>query len=372
MKKIFALCLLYFLNLIAFGQCNAAFTFTVSGDTIRLTDASTYTSPVNYEWAFYNDNCGITGWYSSSPLPVTTNAGDHNVCLTISGSSGCNSTTCHTITVVNGFHKPCDASFSSWKDSSVLHPVYFGSNSSCDSEKWMWDFGDGNYDTTFNAITSHIYAIQGTYSVCVKTISLAGDTCSYCDTVNSAPICPPSVTFLLNKDSLQPNTWDVYPTYSSNVNRAKWDWGDGASSFGLYPNHNYSTAGWYNLCVTAYSSCGDSVVFCQNDSVYRQTSSNSVVTVNVVGGSSTISIAQTKKNNVINIYPNPANNQFFIETNGTEILVIEMYDINGRHVQCIKDKNKSNIDISGLDEGMYTVTIKTINGSVNRKLVIVR
>ena len=338
-------------------------------------NASTHTMTVNYQWDFHQGNCSTTSWYSSSPLPVSSNAGDYNVCLTITNNSTCNSMICHTVTIVNGFHPPCDASFSTWKDSSASHPVFFGGNSACNAKKYLWDFGDGNHDTTFGtSSTSHVYAVNATYSVCVKSITMAGDTCTFCDTVNSAPICPPTVTFVLNKDSIQTSTWDIYPTYSSNVNKAKWNWGDGTASTGLYPTHTYTTAGWYNVCLTAYSSCGDSVTVCQNDSVYRQSSNTSMVTVNVinVNGSST-GIVQTKSiNNNISVYPNPTSDQFYIGTNSTEKVTVDLYDINGRHLFSRNVSDKSNINIATLDNGAYTLTIKTADHVINKKLVILR
>src|SRR6185312_2231183 len=55
----------------------------------------------------------------------------------------------------------------------------------------------------------------------------------------------------------------------------------------LYPSHTYSVAGKYNICLTAYASCGDSTVYCQNDSIYRYANNSTLsnmVYVNVVKG----------------------------------------------------------------------------------------
>ncbi|MBI4931761.1 MAG: T9SS type A sorting domain-containing protein [Bacteroidetes bacterium] len=173
---------------IANAQCQAAFTYSVSGNNIYLTDASTYSTAINYEWTFYN-NCGSELTYFSNPpqWPFTTPyAGDYKVWLHISDGNLCNSTFYDTITV-SGTHPPCSASFSNWKDTSI-HKMGFYVNAPCYSKKWFWDFGDGNQDTAINLgyapAVYHNYFTSGTYTVCTKVITQANDTCSFCDTVN--------------------------------------------------------------------------------------------------------------------------------------------------------------------------------------------
>jgi|GEM_PF-1259861 len=96
-----------------------------------------------------------------------------------------------------------------------------------------------------------------------------------------------TATYTLMPDVV-PHTWDAYPSYSSYVTSARWYWGDGTSTTGLYPSHTYSVAGRYNICVAAYSSCGDSAIYCQNDTVYRLGNNNntlsSMININVVSG----------------------------------------------------------------------------------------
>ena len=72
------------------------------------------------------------------------------------------------------------------------------------------------------------------------------------------------------------------------------------------------------------------------------------------------------------IYPNPTSDQFFIETNTNEKLNVDLYDINGRHVFNKSVSDKSNIDVTTLSAGVYTLTIKNTDRVVNKKLVILR
>jgi hypothetical protein len=77
-------------------------------------------------------------------------------------------------------------------------------------------------------------------------------------------------------------------------------------------------------------------------------------------------------NKNISIYPNPTSDQFFIDANTTDKLIVDLFDLNGRHVFSAIVNNKSNIDVKNLNEGVYSLTIKTTNRIINKKLVIVR
>ena len=86
----------------------------------------------------------------------------------------------------------------------------------------------------------------------------------------------------------------------------------------------------------------------------------------------TTGIQQITNNNEATIYPNPTSDQFFIETNTTDKLNVDLYDVNGRHVFSKSVSGKSNINVTTLDEGIYTLTIKTADRAINKKLVILR
>ncbi|HXB39911.1 MAG TPA: T9SS type A sorting domain-containing protein [Bacteroidia bacterium] len=73
----------------------------------------------------------------------------------------------------------------------------------------------------------------------------------------------------------------------------------------------------------------------------------------------------------LNIYPNPTNNQLFIDVNTTDKLNVDLYDTNGMLVLNKIMSDKNNIDISTLNEGVYTLTVKTSEGILNKKIVII-
>lgn len=72
------------------------------------------------------------------------------------------------------------------------------------------------------------------------------------------------------------------------------------------------------------------------------------------------------------IYPNPANDLFYIDANTTDKLKVDLYDVNGRHVFSTSVMKKENINVATLDNGAYTLTIKTSDRVINNKLFILR
>ncbi|MGZ3905024.1 MAG: T9SS type A sorting domain-containing protein, partial [Bacteroidia bacterium] len=70
-------------------------------------------------------------------------------------------------------------------------------------------------------------------------------------------------------------------------------------------------------------------------------------------------------------YPNPATDKFTIEST-VEKQTIQIFDLNGRNVLTQNTSGTTTIDASGLKEGVYSVSIKTSNSLINKKLIIVR
>lgn len=77
-------------------------------------------------------------------------------------------------------------------------------------------------------------------------------------------------------------------------------------------------------------------------------------------------------NDQISIYPNPTIDQFTIKTNTTDKLTVNLYDVNGKHVFNKSINDKSVIDVTTLDEGVYSLIIEMKFRVINKKLVIIR
>ena len=235
----------------------------------------------------------------------------------------------------------------------------------------------GSFDiqpNPYNCLPNYITVMTGN-SYTATPLCGIGNT-NGCPVVSS---CTASVSYTLTPNAA-PHTWDAYPTYSSNITKATWYWGDGDSTIGLYPSHTYSVAGSYNICVVAIDINNCSATSCQNDSVYRLANSStysSMVYLNVKQGAAGIEqFANTKEQ--VSIYPNPNNGSFIIETNSTTKQSMQVYDINGKMVlsqsltPALSKGEGVSIDASSLNEGVYNISLIGTEGVINKRLVIVR
>jgi hypothetical protein len=77
------------------------------------------------------------------------------------------------------------------------------------------------------------------------------------------------------------------------------------------------------------------------------------------------SVNEVAKNNAIKIYPNPSNENIFINYEG-DFSTINIINLQGK---TILQSTTKNIDISGLENGIYIAHIITENGILNSKFV---
>jgi hypothetical protein len=66
------------------------------------------------------------------------------------------------------------------------------------------------------------------------------------------------------------------------------------------------------------------------------------------------------------VYPNPANNQINIESNGGEIIEINITDLNGKR---LGSYSKNLIDISKLESGSYIISVQTQDGFSKHRII---
>ena len=79
-----------------------------------------------------------------------------------------------------------------------------------------------------------------------------------------------------------------------------------------------------------------------------------------------VNVNEYSHNANVNIYPNPANDKLYIETemNVEEVVV---YDVFGR--QQTTDNGQKSIDVSNLNSGVYFVKVVTENGEVVKRFI---
>jgi PKD repeat protein len=274
MKKIlFSVAFAAFVSF-ANAQCQAGFTYSVSNDTVTLTDQSTFSMPMSYVWYFNMGSCGsINTYYGSTPPQVTgLYAGTYQVCLYLSDTmpSTCSSTFCDSVTIVNGAHPPCVASFDTWVDTAAPYLVHF-INNYCYNSQWFWDFGDGT--TSTDHYPQHQYAVNGVYTVFSTVITNAGDSCTFGDTINSTPcsqLLNVSFTHSVNNNIV---TFTSNCSGSSISNPYYWSFEDGTTDNSTNPVHTFLYSGTYNVCLTYIGdNMGCSKTFCDTMTITGGTS----------------------------------------------------------------------------------------------------
>ena len=235
--------------------------------------------------------------------------------------------------------------------------------------------GNGQYTYLWNTGSSLPSIIISPSVTTTYTVTVTSGSCIVTST-GTVHVSKPMVTFSLVAD-ISPHTWDAYPNYSGGYTpfTYSWNWGDGTSpSTTAYPSHTYATAGTYSICVTLVDAFGCSASYCQNDFINRLSNNStlsSMVYVNVLNNQ--LGINQNFNTvTQISVFPNPIVDQFVIETNSSHKINVDIYDFNGRLVFSKNVNDKENINVTTLDNGAYTLVIKTADITTNKKLIILR
>ncbi|HLC83905.1 MAG TPA: PKD domain-containing protein [Bacteroidia bacterium] len=226
------------------AQCTAAFTYVTTADTVDFTDASTTSlgTIVSWGWNFGDGTFSTT----QNPSHVYTACGIYNVSLTIATTSFCTNTYSTNVTVSGGITPSFTYNVDTTSGDVSFQPQPLGFNLN-----YIWDFGDGTYDST--VAPNHTYP-TGTYNVCLTVYdddSLC--TATICDSVAvyvSPTSCASTFTYNDNGNgnvNFTASPFDFDITYN-------WDYGDGTTGIGAFAFHTYPLAGSYYVCLTAVDS----------------------------------------------------------------------------------------------------------------------
>lgn len=138
---------------------------------------------------------------------------------------------------------------------------------------------------------------------------------------------------------------------STNAQEYLWDFGDGATATDFEPWHQYSEVGVYTISLTAQNPvCGQ---------MYFEIVDYIIVT--------DPTLINSIKEEVINIYPNPAEDKFEIVMSENNFN-IEILDVLGQIV--LKSSNEKVIDISNFEPGTYLLRIHLSDNCIIKKLVV--
>jgi gliding motility-associated-like protein len=247
----------------ASAQITAQFSSNITNGcaplVVRFKDESTG-NPTAWKWDLGNGTVS----YFQDPSATYFNPGTYSVKLVISNVAGTDSIfKLHYITV---FASPV-VDFSA-SDTGGCYPlkVVFNDRSTAGDgtiQKWLWDFGDGNTDSSQHP--QHIYTALGNFNVSLQVRNSNGyvstkTRANYIQLKNGVKAgfkynvpnnCrPPTAINFINESS------------GTGILSYQWDFGDGGTSTLPNPVHIYNTAGTYTVKIVVRNNAGciDSLV----------------------------------------------------------------------------------------------------------------
>jgi PKD repeat protein len=240
---------------VVYQKCEANFTYKVSGDTVVFTNTSDTSLLVS--WSF-GDGTSSTDFSPTHVYTGSNSVKTYSVCLTTyNAARSCSDRQCNTVTIAaNG--KSCAASFRAYTQG--LTASFSNSSSSTSTTTYVWKFGDG--DTSHGYHSSHKYAKQGVYNVCL-TVADTVLKCSvtYCDsiTVDSANNNRCSANFSIKVTN---DTTVELKNNSTSLNTFTWYLSNGSTTTAYDASYTILKPGTYTICLAgrdSISGCEDSI-----------------------------------------------------------------------------------------------------------------
>jgi PKD repeat protein len=271
----------------------------------------------------------------------------------------------------------CDPNFNLSIDTTNGIVNFYSPSISLFPNKYFWIFGDG--DTSSANPVIHHYKKKGDYAVYFAVTSHNQNNSVWCQistykiiNIPNTVVCAASVAFTMAPDSSAALTWNVTPVYLPTTASAIWYWGDGTSTSGFNPSHTYTIPGIYNICVAVTDTCGAIDTACITSNIMKSSNSSGLIyTVNVVSNFMPISSLSVKNiindNIKLNIYPNPNNGSFKIESSAKgEYKILNSL---GKEIKSIYLDGKNDIDLSlELSNGIYCIVGSS--SGISRKMVV--
>jgi PKD repeat protein len=228
--------------------CNSSFEYFSQEDSVWF-NSVTQGNITNYMWDF-----GDGGYaYVADTVHKYKEPGYYEVCLTVyDDESGCLDDFCKVVIVDFQDQAICKADFEHYSNQDT---VRFNGKVQGNITDYFWDFGDGKYAYTEDAI--HIYDEPGYYDVCFTAYDEIGDCMdTYCKIVVVAfqdqVICNADYSYYSNEDTVRFNG-----IVQGDITDYFWDFGDGTYAYKEDTMHIYDEPGYYDVCFTVYDDDGD-------------------------------------------------------------------------------------------------------------------
>ena len=230
------------------SQPTAQFTTTQTSGcapfTVTFSNQSS-SNATDFAWTFPG---GTPGTSTAADPTVTYNAaGTYDVTLTVTNAAGSDQQTQLALITVEAAPAP---TFTAQTTGQMAQFNYTGT----DADSYSWDFGDGN--TATDASPGHTYAADGDYTVTLT----ATNACGSVDVSQTVTVATqPTAQFAADQTAgCTPFTVTFTNLSSDNSTGFSWSFpgGDPATSTAASPTVIYSTAGIYDVTLTALNGVG--------------------------------------------------------------------------------------------------------------------
>ncbi len=167
--------------------------------------------------------------------------------------------------------------------------------------------------------------------------------------------------FTMSPDTI-PQTWFALNQCTGNgtINYV-WSWGDGTPNDSTAnPSHTYSTAGYYNICVSITDSSGCTNSYCDSSTYINRSMANAIINVSVVNQlpSYIITDLETQTKDNITIYPNPTKTTINIQSTQSNNSNVKIYDAIGQvYVDEKLTNQNTSLNILHLQSGIYFIKV---------------
>lgn len=277
--------------------------------TIHFTNTSSASSNAVYQWDFGNGNTSTL----KDPGAVFLEQKKYTVTLTVNDGNQTSSTS-QTITVYN---KPVVDFSSQQKTVCTPEPTTFNAKATAENgtiTSYLWDFGDGFTQQSYDASVSHIYLTAQEPQVRLSITDNHG--CTVSKTINNLITVFNGVTadFDANKTFIcfQPDPVQmINKSEGEGPLKYSWDFGDGNLSTAKEPSHVFSKKGNYtvSLAIENPNGCKSSLV---KTSYLNVGNYKSEITVpDIICKNTSVEIKNTST---------PVPTSFTLEVDGTQIL----------------------------------------------------
>lgn len=332
-----------------------------------------------YSWDFGDGNTSSL----SNPTHAYSQPGTYTYCLSIDSCPP----VCGTVTIASS---SCDANFTTTINGLSVN-IFPAAAGTAGVFEVYW--GDGLADTipstqvTPNGL-SHTYAQAGTYSMflvhyngnCYKieydTLVISTGSTGNCDAsfyIDSVPNALGNIVI-----------WNTStPAYNANGNvQYSWDFGDGNTSSQAFPQHTYSGAGTYMICLTITETtvagfCSDThcdtLTIDSLGNIVFKTNGSFTIQVQDVNAFGQEELSFTN----IQMYPNPVRDfvgiTFSSETE--KEVFITLINVSGQEIlnsNAISNigANRLQVDCSSLESGIYLLQLSDGVNRVQEKLIV--